>query len=202
MTSIQPELWSIAAHRPSRFTRPPSAPPCCTASATARTSSPSWPSAKPHSGSSRQAQPASACTRRRSAARPAAPSWSSTTQRPSSTTRSPQAPHPSHSRQTNTACPDHRPVRPPMGNRAPPRHLAATLTVTADSNWHVRARAAIHCKRRSSNSVPTEGDGIRPPWPRRSADIACPAAGRPASKVIGLALSEDEISSHAPMSCG
>jgi PhnB protein len=24
------------------------------------------------------------------------------------------------------ACPDHRPIRPSMGNRAPPRHLAAT----------------------------------------------------------------------------
>jgi hypothetical protein len=61
MTSIQPELLSIAAHRPSRSTRPPSAPPCCTASATARAPSPSWPPATPHSGSPRQAQPASAC---------------------------------------------------------------------------------------------------------------------------------------------
>ena len=28
------------------------------------------------------------------------------------------------------ACPDHRPIRPSMGNRAPPRHLAATPTLT------------------------------------------------------------------------
>jgi len=32
------------------------------------------------------------------------------------------------------ACPGHRPIRPAMGNRAPPRHLAATPTLITTGN--------------------------------------------------------------------
>jgi hypothetical protein len=50
-----------------------------------------------------------------------APSSSSMTPRRSSTTRSPQVPPapPPAKRTRLAACPDHRPVRPSMGNRAP-----------------------------------------------------------------------------------
>ena len=52
----------------------------------------------------------------------------SMTPRRSSTTRSPQVPPPPPpgKRTRLAACPDHRPIRPSMGNRAPARHLAAT----------------------------------------------------------------------------
>jgi uncharacterized glyoxalase superfamily protein PhnB len=65
MTSIQPELWADrGAHAVAFFQAAFGATVLHHVGDGEGTPPPSWPPATPHSGSSRQDQPASACTRR------------------------------------------------------------------------------------------------------------------------------------------
>jgi len=52
------------------------------------------------------------------------------------------------------ACPGHRPIRPAMGNRAPPRHLAATPTLITTGNRLCQHRQPFPSPLRSPDSAP------------------------------------------------
>jgi hypothetical protein len=178
MTSIQPEHGLTAPLRPSRSTRPPSVPSCCTRSATAKTSSPSWPLATPPSGSPPRDQPGSVCTRTRSAVPPAAPCSSSTTQTPSSAGPSPPGPPLPPSQETSTAggLPG-SPTRSVIIGKsvvlwAPVRHLDRDV----DRQPAARVWPAIQHPTRSPRSAPITGGGLPPRTPPRSAVHARHAA--------------------------